>query len=208
MPFTSTTFSFPRSSLVILCGILSLVACGPRAADWTEETRADIHRTHPLGVVGAVELVHVDQLAQTFLARIDTGATTSSIDAQGIEVFERDGEDWVRFRVQPRPLKPFEPGEEDWPEDEEKPDPIECERPLVDIIQIERSDGPNEERYVVRLSVALGEGRFAGEFTLNDRSQFQYAVLVGRNLLAGQALVDVSKKRMHGTPETETDGEQ
>ena len=93
MPFVIVASTFPRSALPILGLVLSLSGCGPRAADWSEETHADIHRTHPLGVVGAVELVHVDQLAQTFLARIDTGATTSSIDAQDIEVFERDGEE-------------------------------------------------------------------------------------------------------------------
>ena len=34
-------------------------------------------------------------------AKIDTGARTSSLHAEDVEEFDRDGEPWVRFTVHP-----------------------------------------------------------------------------------------------------------
>ncbi|MFW5936983.1 MAG: RimK/LysX family protein, partial [Desulfosalsimonas sp.] len=50
-------------------------------------------------LVGRIEKVRLTPPGRTFHARIDTGATTSSLDARDIETFERDGDDWVRFKI-------------------------------------------------------------------------------------------------------------
>lgn len=172
---------------------------------WQPSTLEDILRTHPLGIIGAVELVYIAQFKTGFPARIDTGASTSSVDARNIQPFERDGSDWVRFELPPRPLdRPFEPADDEWPSGS-APDPIECERPVVNTILIERAEGANEERFVVELSVHLGSHQLAGEFSLNDRSEFEYAVLIGRNLLAGNALVDAGRGRLLGPPAETSD---
>ena len=49
-------------------------------------------------IIGEVELVQVVPVGVTKKARIDTGATTTSIDAQDIVLFERDGKKWVKFK--------------------------------------------------------------------------------------------------------------
>ena len=46
-----------------------------------------------------MEHVYISPPGILLTARIDTGATTSSIDARNIEPFERDGKRWVRFEV-------------------------------------------------------------------------------------------------------------
>ena len=48
---------------------------------------------------GRYELVKLPALGQTLKAKMDTGAMTASLSATDIEQFQRDGEDWVRFRL-------------------------------------------------------------------------------------------------------------
>jgi hypothetical protein len=44
-------------------------------------------------------VVGLPELDRTLQAKMDTGAYTASLSAKDIEVFQRDGEDWVRFRL-------------------------------------------------------------------------------------------------------------
>ena len=52
---------------------------------------------HVLGIIGEVEPIYMLPMKAPIVARIDTGATTSSIDADNITPFERDG--WNSFSV-------------------------------------------------------------------------------------------------------------
>ena len=49
-----------------------------------------------------------------------------------------------------------------------------------------------EKRYVVHFDIKMGEELIDTEFTLNDRSKFEYQVLIGRNILNGRFIVDSS----------------
>lgn len=48
---------------------------------------------------GRYEWVSLPELDRTLQAKMDTGAYTSSLSAKDIELFQRDGEEWVRFRL-------------------------------------------------------------------------------------------------------------
>ena len=51
-----------------------------------------------LGVIGLREWINLPELGMVGLrAKIDTGASTSSLHASDIQPFDRDGESWVRF---------------------------------------------------------------------------------------------------------------
>ena len=134
-------------------------------------------------VIGQKEYVTVLPQEYRYRARIDTGATTCSISALDIERFERDGEKWVRFRF-PLPSKDSKAPlkKSDWQE-----------YPISRDVSIKRHGAADQIRPAIKLKVRLGtfEGRI--EFTLTDRSKYEFPVLVGRNLLAGNALVDVSQ---------------
>jgi hypothetical protein len=56
------------------------------------------------------------------------------------------------------------------------------------------SNGNSERRYKVRLLCVVAGRRIRGWFTLADRSKQKYPVLLGRNLLKGKFIVDVSVK--------------
>ena len=57
------------------------------------------------------------------------------------------------------------------------------------------SNGAAEERYVVRLAVRLMGRTIHARFSLANRSTQAYPVLIGRNVLRGKFLVDVSHGR-------------
>ena len=132
-------------------------------------------KVRPNNVIGAVERIYFLPMKSPFIARIDTGATTSSIDADNIKRFERDGQSWVSFTLINRETK-------------EKTD---FEKPLSRRVKIKRT-GEEEHRLTVNMDVKMGSETFVAEFTLNERHDFEYQGLVGRNILSGRAIVDVS----------------
>ena len=106
------------------------------------------------------------------------GAETTSLHANPIIRFERDGKRWVRFTVR----------------EEAEFEAIVLERPVVRRVRIKRHDMESQRRYVVKLWLKLGEIREKVEVTLTDRSDFEYPLLVGRNWLTDTAVVDVSRR--------------
>ena len=110
-------------------------------------------------------------------ARIDTGASTSSINDSNVPEFERNGKKWLRFDVIHNDRT------------------IEVEAPFVKQTRLRQSSIEGYSyRPIVRLNVKIGDYSTAAEFNLIDRTQMQYALLIGRTLLTDIAVVDVSRK--------------
>ncbi|MEN8255014.1 MAG: RimK/LysX family protein [Verrucomicrobiota bacterium] len=135
-------------------------------------------------LVGRKELVTVLPQNMEYEARIDTGAAICSVCALNIERFERDGEKWVRFE-----LPPPSAWEEENPEGR-----IKMELPRVRYIRIRQHGMETQKRPTVKLLVRLGSIEDYVEFSLVDRTGHDFPMLIGRNLLEGYAIVDVSKK--------------
>lgn len=139
-------------------------------------------KTSALAVIGEIETVTLVKEKFQLPGRIDTGAQTSSISAQKIEHYERDGKKWVRFQIQDVAAKKA----------------VVFERPLTRIVEIKRHGAAPSKRPVVKLTVAIGTIKCHCEFSLTDRSKYEFPVLIGRNFLSGRALVDVRlKNAMH-----------
>ena len=134
-------------------------------------------------IIGAVEWAFVEPGGLFFEARIDTGAETSSIHAEDIQLLEKDGKRYVRFSLLNR-----ESGEK-----------IQLERRLHRRIVVKQNvDAPADRRYVVRMWVTLGTTRTWLDVSLSDRDDFEFELLLGRNMLMDDFVVDVSKK--HSLP--------
>jgi len=131
-------------------------------------------------ILGQAEWVYVSTVKDNFRGRIDTGATTSSINAVHIERFERDGEKWVRFNLTHA--------------EGENAEIIEAK--VVRVAKIIQSSNPdaNTERLVVKLHVRIGDVSQLTEFTLTNRTHMAYPVLIGRTFMRDVILVDVSKE--------------
>lgn len=111
-------------------------------------------------------------------AKLDSGALTSSLDARDIEIFEQDDEEWVRFRLK---LEDQESGEvfSD-----------QIERPMYRELAV-RGAGGRDERPVVLLEVCMGDTIYEEQFSLRDREEMNYPLLLGRRTISHLGLLDV-----------------
>lgn len=134
-----------------------------------------------LPIIGAVEWVEVEPAGFKLEARIDTGAETTSIHAEKIQLVEKDGKRYVRFTV-------FDDAGE----------AIEQELRLRRRVLIKQKTGEPERRYVVRMWVSLAGVRSRIDVNLSDRDDFEYPLLVGRNFLVDTVIVDVSRRYTQG----------
>lgn len=120
--------------------------------------------------IGAVEEVKLLQWGITIPARLDTGAALSSLDVCEYEVKDN----YVIFTL-----------------------PDRCgghktRLPLVDWRHVQTGAG-GTLRPVVELEICIGSKIVRPRVTLNDRSRLQFPFLVGRNVLEGNFVVDVSR---------------
>ena len=129
----------------------------------------------PNNIIGAVEPVYFPPMKSAFPARIDTGATTSALDVQNLKIFERDGQKWVSFTLVNRAT-----GESH-----------DFEKPRRKRIRVKRII-EDEHRPMVEMDVKMGGKKFKADFTVTERTDFEYQALIGRNILSGRAIVDVS----------------
>jgi len=145
-------------------------------------TASSATSTEALEIAGYVEKVQIAGTDLVFEARLDSGATTSSLNALDLETFERDGKDWVRFDVVD-------------PKDTTKRIPLEY--PIKRNVRIVRHDGNHQNRPVIQLPLCIGTHERLADVSLVDRSELTYQLLVGRNHMRGSILIDSGKRFMH-----------
>ncbi|MBK8974238.1 MAG: ATP-dependent zinc protease [Hahellaceae bacterium] len=142
----------------------------------------------PKTIAGWVEDVRFPDNNLVIKAKLDTGATTSSIYAINTQVFQKKErgkktQDWVRFDL--------------YLEDVQKePHLLTLERPVVRMVNIKNHDGNHDERIVINLDFCFAGDTHQTEFTLANRTEFLYGVLLGRRFLSGVALVDSEARNL------------
>ncbi len=142
-------------------------------------------------LIGWREWVHLpdllpeaDDVLGWVKAKVDTGARTSAIHAWDIESVDRDGQEWLRFRLHPRQA------------DDEVV--VEAEARLVEEREVRSSNGDVERRPVVETTLALGGERYRIELTLTNRDQMGFRMLLGRTGMADHLLVDPGRSYLLG----------
>jgi hypothetical protein len=161
---------------LLLLGATSVFAEDP-AAD-AEQKELSIR------MIGATALVTEVSTGLPLPARVDTGATCCSIHCAQLEI-KGAGEDPkanigkpVRFLIQP----PEGDGKAEW-----------VQAKIVDHVTVRTSES-EDERYKVRLKLRVDDVEKKVLVTLNDREKMKYPVLLGRNFLRDDFLVNVSLK--------------
>lgn len=127
-------------------------------------------------IVGLREQALIAGLNVVMQARISTNVANSVIDARNIQMFERNGEEWVRFTI-------YNP-------DTKEPHVLERKRLRFQTVQ--GASATPDRRPVVEIRFTIGKLSQRGEFILSDRSDSEFPILIGRNLLRDVMLVDVS----------------
>ncbi|TWU30395.1 putative ATP-dependent zinc protease [Bythopirellula polymerisocia] len=137
-------------------------------------------------LIGPVAPVAETGSGLVFKARVDTGASRCSLHVEEWEIDDADtvmsanvGKT-IRFRLVNRR------GESQW---------LTRQIAEVDLV---RTSEDEEMRYLVPLSLSHQGVEREVLVSLNDRSKMSYAMLLGRNYLAGEFVVDVSRDNVDG----------
>jgi hypothetical protein len=123
-------------------------------------------------VVGEVEDVILLPWGIKLPARIDTGAAISSLDAQDLKV--KDG--FAEFTLPQRYGG------------------MKLRLPIADWRNI-RSSEASERRPIVEIEICIGSRRVLARVNLNDRSSVKYPLLIGRDALRENFIVDCKQER-------------
>ncbi len=129
-------------------------------------------------IIGATELVHFPELGwHDVPARVDTGAATSSIHCSRVKVIGKEGKRKLSFYLDVKngaPKQVFS---------------------ATDFKErtVRNSFGHTEKRYVIKTTIVVAGRKIRTEFSLADRQTMSFPVLLGRRLLKGRFIVDVSQ---------------
>jgi hypothetical protein len=135
-------------------------------------------------IVGRFEHVDILGHAKGVPAKIDTGAYRSAIHASDIEVVKKNGGKTLKFKILGHPAyKDF----------------VWIETDAFNLRTIRNSTGHQTTRYEVTLKIRLGYKIFLAPFTLIDRSDNIFPVLIGRTALNKRFLVDTDKTGLSRT---------
>ena len=134
----------------------------------------------PSRVLGWVEKAVILPGHLVMNAKMDTGALTSSLDAKGLTSFQRDGKDWVRFDVETQ-------------DDNDKVISQSFEREIVREVTL-RGAGGKDDRPVVLMKICIGDQIYEEQFTLRDRGEMKYPLLIGRRTIQHLGLIDVTRQ--------------
>lgn len=138
-------------------------------------TKHDFHKI----VIGRLEKISFPEIGLFDIpAKVDTGAYRSSIHAQDINEDTKNKNLTFNLlsghRLTDKEAKIVTTSE-------------------YRVVTVTNSFGHSEERYEVLFKTKLGPKIFHTKFTLSDRTQLNFPVLIGRKLLNHRCIVDTSK---------------
>lgn len=135
-------------------------------------------------VYGWVEWASLEPEDLQLEAKFDTGAETSSLDADNLRLSERDGQEYATFE-----LRASQGGHAVT---------RTLSYPVTRWVKI-RSAAGVDRRPVVRIEVCVGTQSIDAEFSLRDRSDMTYQLLLGRRAIALFGPVDAGHTHLLGS---------
>lgn len=156
------------------------VASGAALALLTFLAPAPVEAAAQQTIMGWVERVYIESIDSNFKAKLDTGATTSSMRAEVLKVLGDE--------------KSKEPRRVVFQVEDEKGEINTLERKLVRFVRIKMRNGTFQRRPVVEMDFCIAGRHVISEVNLAPRTDFIYPVLIGRNMLVdGSIIVDPSR---------------
>lgn len=134
-------------------------------------------------LIGRSDIIDLPELKLFEIhAKVDTGAYTSALHADGIKVVNYWGTEYLVFNL----LHPSRP----------ELDQRELKAKEFTQRNVKSSNGQIEERYVIETDVVIFGETIRAEFSLTDRGEMRYPILLGRKLLQGKFIVDVARTNL------------
>lgn len=135
-------------------------------------------------IVGWKEWVSLPDLdLPSIKAKIDTGATTSSLHAYKITYVRKGEKRYVRFEVHPI--------------QNNKKIKVTCTAPLIEKRSVKSSTGELTKRPVIKTTLKIGDSIWEIELNLTNRDSMGMRMLIGREALK-RVLVNPTNKFLHG----------
>jgi hypothetical protein len=135
---------------------------------------------HDKLIVGWNEYVDLPEWGVRRLgAKVDTGARTSALHVDGIELLPRGR---IRFDVVVHRTK--------------RDRHVHVRTKIVRRARVKSSNGQFERRYFVKTTLVLGPVEKQIEISLVDRGRMAHRMLLGRTALQGDFIVDVSRRHV------------
>lgn len=176
----------PALHMVIL--VLGVVAVSATLSDGVAKEpkpKAEAQQEAAKHIIGATAVLSEPETGYDFKCRVDTGARTTSLHVEEWEIIDEVKNDdikkemkanigkMLRFRVK------NERGDEKW-----------IERKIANYA-IYKTSEKMERRYKVKMKLKWKDFEKEVLVNLNDRSHLEFPLLLGRNFLRGDFLVDV-----------------
>jgi hypothetical protein len=117
-------------------------------------------------------------------AKIDTGARSSALHADTIEPYQKGGENWLMFTVQPM--------------QKQSELLIECHAPIKDRRLVSDSGGHKQRRYVIETQLLFGQHLIQAEITLTNRDSMRFRMLLGRTAMNKHFIIDPNASYLQG----------
>jgi len=141
-----------------------------------------------LRVIGWREWVALPELGiSSIKAKVDSGARSSSLHAIDLKKFEREGQQWVRFNVNPVQRS--------------SDSTITIEAPVLEYRSVRSSSGKSSLRPVILTPVTLMGVTWPIEVTLAGRDDMGFRMLLGREAVRGWFLIDTKASYYGGKPQ-------
>lgn len=138
-----------------------------------------------LNLIGTEEWCSFENMGiPAIKARVDSGAKTSSLQAQQIKTFNKGGHEWVSFDI--------------FPLQDNRSIKLSCKAKLFDRRTVKSSSGISEERFVIKTMVTIGAQDFEIELTLASRETMEYRMLLGREALKNRFIVNPAVGLVYG----------
>ncbi len=119
-------------------------------------------------------------------AKIDTGARSSSLHADDVEIVGGPDGDIVHFSISPWQRSAL--------------DTVRVHAPLLEWRTVRSSSGEAEERPTIITTIRLLQTEIEAELTLTRRDQMGFRMLVGREALRGRFAVDSGRSYLGPRP--------
>jgi hypothetical protein len=133
----------------------------------------------PIEIIGATDIVDLPELGWFDIpVRVDSGAATSSIHCSRVRLIKSGETKQLQFYLDTRKGAP-----------QQSFVVTDFKETLV-----RNSSGKEEKRYVIKTRITIFGRKIRTEFSLADRRKMRYPILLGRKLLKGRFIIDVSQK--------------
>jgi hypothetical protein len=143
----------------------------------------------PLPTVGWREWIALPELGiKQIKAKVDTGARSSALHAFDLETFRRDGDEMVRFSVHPMQRS--------------REKTVVAEAKVLEYRSVKSSGGQQTRRPVILTLIQLLGQTWSVELTLAARDEMGFRMLLGREAIRRQMVVDPGRSYLNGRLKT------